>query len=263
MCRETKPPYPVETTTVTGSSTVLPIHLVKEFLYFKLKYWTETWAYKLKENFYNADIQKGQFGCLRNELKSNSVLSLGLFWVVQSHLEDRNPIIMHHLEVQSPCKVKAWTIKGNLQLYWLSCLIPDGHLHCCSHLKFSIELVLQHWYRTLLVKATSISSSVVPVCSAEASGHYAKKLWISDQIWPHITIYFTKVVRHTKKNWMEIVCCPAIILSSVYNIHIVIATCMDVSAFNYTYEHFSLSITSIILGMFWHKFSERCFSICT
>jgi len=33
-----KPPYPVESTTVTGSSTVLSIHFVKEPLYFKLKY---------------------------------------------------------------------------------------------------------------------------------------------------------------------------------------------------------------------------------
>ena len=32
-----KPPYPMESTTVTGGSTVLPIHLVRESLYIKLK----------------------------------------------------------------------------------------------------------------------------------------------------------------------------------------------------------------------------------
>jgi len=35
-----KPPYPMESTTVTGNSTVLAIHLVKESLYIWLKYCT-------------------------------------------------------------------------------------------------------------------------------------------------------------------------------------------------------------------------------
>jgi len=38
MCMGDKPPYSKESTTVTGSSTVLPIHLVIESCYLKLKY---------------------------------------------------------------------------------------------------------------------------------------------------------------------------------------------------------------------------------
>jgi len=51
------PPYPMENTTVTGSSTLLPIHLLKESLYTELKYWTKTGAYKVNENNHTADVQ--------------------------------------------------------------------------------------------------------------------------------------------------------------------------------------------------------------
>ena len=37
MCMGAKPPYPMESTTVTGSSTILPAHLVKESLCIKQK----------------------------------------------------------------------------------------------------------------------------------------------------------------------------------------------------------------------------------
>jgi len=45
------------------SSTVQPIHMVKESLYIKLKYWTETWAHKWNENAHNTVDQGDQFGC--------------------------------------------------------------------------------------------------------------------------------------------------------------------------------------------------------
>ena len=77
MCMGAKPPHPMESTTVTGSSTVLHMymyqytHLMKESLYIKLTYWTETWTCKFNENAHNADVQEDQFGCLRHELRSN------------------------------------------------------------------------------------------------------------------------------------------------------------------------------------------------
>ena len=50
-----KPPYPVESTTVTGSNTVSTQH---ESL---LKYWTETCAHKFYENTHSVDVQGEQF----------------------------------------------------------------------------------------------------------------------------------------------------------------------------------------------------------
>ena len=40
MCMGAKPPYPMESTTVAGNSTVLAIHLVKDSLYIWLEYCT-------------------------------------------------------------------------------------------------------------------------------------------------------------------------------------------------------------------------------
>ena len=69
MCVGAKPPYAMESTTLTGRSTVLPIHLVKS-LYIRLKHWTETWEYKVNENVHNADALEDKFGCLRHYLVS-------------------------------------------------------------------------------------------------------------------------------------------------------------------------------------------------
>jgi len=106
--------------------------------------------------------------------------------------------------------------------------------------------------------------SVVPVCSAhnkpwQMSGHHAITV-----NWPHIVTHIT---------WWDIQTTDRK-LSAVNN-HIVkfwIATCMEVSAFEHIYEHFSLSIASIlfehnvlarILNIVSKMFQHLCITIFT
>ena len=114
------------------------------------------------------------------------------------------------------------------------------------------------WCRTLLVKATSISSFC---CSAnnkpwQRSRHFAKTVnFKSDQISLHISLKWLDI----QHNWLEIVVQLLSWARSVYLYHSYIlkfwiTTYMNVSPLSIIiYEHFCIfSVTSI--------FSARCFS---
>jgi len=70
----------------------------------------------------------------------------------------------------------------------------------------------QHY--TLLVKATSISGfCCISMCttSHDRCLDVMLKQWISSQIWLDIISLQWLDIQH---NWLEMVCCPAVILSS-------------------------------------------------
>ena len=78
----------------------------------------------------------------------------------------------------------------------------------------------------------------IPVCGAhdrpwQMSGQYAKTVNFKSS-WLDIITYFAKMVRH--KQLIGIICCPAVILSSVYDNHVV-QFCMH-ECFRSIYKHF-------------------------